>query len=108
MTEEELELAVRNDVAQGVGLVQERAAALLKAYDAAVEGMNKNADVIQRAAAMCREARHVADLAIAVLKTFEGEQWDGIAHFVRAIEGRYSWVKTGTTDYQPETSPSTT
>jgi hypothetical protein len=77
-----------------------------KQRDGAIAGMNANAEVIASAAKMCREARHVADLALAVLKTFKGDpKWDGISHFVNVIEGRYTWTKTGDLDYQPERTP---
>lgn len=75
---------------------------LMNQRDEAIAGMNRNADVITDAARMCREARHVADLTLAVLKTFCDEsKWDGIRHFVRAVEGKYSWLITGQLDYQP-------
>jgi hypothetical protein len=78
-----------------------------KERDEAIAGMNANAEVIASAAKMCREARHVADLALAVLKTFKGDpKWDGISHFVNVIEGRYTWAKTGDLDYQPEVADS--
>lgn len=102
---DDLELAVRNDVAQGVGLTQVRAARLLRSYDAAVLAMETNFKVAQGAARMCREARHVADLLLATLKIFYAEKNGGIHHLIQVVESRYSWLKTRDVDYQAPGNP---
>ena len=79
----------------------ERSGRMMRERDEAIAGMNSNAEALANAAKMCREARHVSDLAIALLRTFKGRpEWDGISHLLRALTGRYSWLITGRLDYQ--------
>lgn len=76
-----------------VGLTLEQATYLLARYDEAVINMNGNADGMAQAATQCREARHVADLTMAVLKVAaDGPQWEGVKHFIRVLEGKYPWL----------------
>lgn len=92
------------DYSNEVGRNQDKIiAGLMNQRDEAIAGMNHNAEAMADAAQMCREARHVADLTLAVLKTFTGfPRLAPLMHFVRAIEGKYSWLITGRLDYQPE------
>lgn len=94
--------AIRAQIEAGQGLSATEALVLLIAYDQAIRAQNHNAQALMGAARACREARHVADLTVAVLKQFDPQTWPGIWHFLRAVQGRYSWLITNDVDYQPD------